>query len=474
MKKRFQLFVSIATFLIILGGFSLLTIVIRKMIQEAIREQVIMDNKAIGEEVLNFLDSSISYSNDGNLIDNLQNICEEVMLPNSGFICVSRNDGSLVAAPGLKPDDDKSLEITTYEERKPGFFSKFISFNPDKIYQGVINFENGKKSNIIASIPIGNEDLRLNVHQDVVAIESRAREAIKHLIPVGIIAALILSFLGYIVVNRIVRSYESTIENQNIIIRARNEEITASIRYARFLQSSYLPSRKGFEGSVSDYFVFQKPKDIVSGDFFWIDAKDDILYFAAIDCTGHGVPGSLLSMISYGLLEQALHEQNLEKPADILNFLCKRFGQASAGHIHDTQIRDGMDIAICSYNRNQSKLQYSGAKNPLWLFRNKEFIEYKATRLSIGGNEEKEGDCFINNEINIETGDKIYLFSDGFADQFGGPNNKKFMKKRLSNLLAEIYELSMEEQSKRLDSELNQWIGKNEQIDDILILGITL
>ncbi len=474
MNKRIQIVVSITTFIIILTGFSILTVLTRGMIQAAITEQVEMDNKAIGEEVLNFLQSSIDDYGDNSLIDQLQTLCEEIMLPNKGFICVSQNDGKLVAAPGMKKGEDMNLDIISYEEGENRKLSSFAGFDPDSIYKGTINFENGNRTNIIASIPIGKRALRLNVHQDTEAIAQRARASVKFMLPVGFIAALLLSILGFLVVNRIIEDYESTINKQNILISKKNKEITDSIRYARYLQSSYLPSRNGFEGNVTDFFVFQKPKDIVSGDFFWVDTKNDKIYFSAIDCTGHGVPGSLLSMVSYGLLEQALHEQNIEKPSEILDYLCNKLSQTAARHESESQMSDGLDIALCSYNNKTLTLEYAGAHNPLWIVRDKKLIEYKATRKSIGGGSEIKKDCFKNNIIKVQKDDRIYLFSDGFADQFGGPSNKKFMKKRLSELLVLNSDLEMKDQHGILDSALASWMGENEQVDDILLIGITL
>ena len=366
-----------------------------------------------------------------------------------------------------------NLNVTSMTASMDNLSFGIEELDTDEIFEGVLNFEGGKKTNIIASIPVGNLDLRLNVHQDNEAIMERAREFIRPIYPIGIIASLVIAILGFITADRIIQQYESKIELQNQIISRKNKDMTDSIKYARFLQSAYLPSRTNFEELIPEFFIFQKPRDIVSGDFFWVDKREGNIYFAAIDCTGHGVPGSLLSMISYGLLEQALHEYRLTEPGEILDFICKRFTQSHLQESSDQRMTDGMDLALCSYNQEKKILQFSGAQRPLWVVQNGELRKIKGTSVSIGSYT-AEDHCFENYKIKVEKGDILYMFSDGYADQFGGPDEKKFMVGRFTDLLSGIHNLPMVHQRDELDRVLMDWMGTRDQVDDILVMGIKI
>jgi len=472
-RKKFQLIISVSTFILIIIGFIGFSVMSRQYIFNGIKEQVIMDNRVIGEEILNFLYKNIPITDEDKIIQSLQNICDEITLPNNGFICAIQNNGDLVAAPGLKQGQKMNLNVVSMVENRKDGSSAVEVFNPGEHFEGILDFENGQKTNIIASIPIGNMDLRLNVHQDNEAIMQRAKEFIKPMYPIGIISAIIIALLGYIISDRIIKRYENRIEYQNEIISRKNKDMTDSIKYARYLQSAYLPSRTNLEELIPEFFIFQKPKDIVSGDFFWVDQSGGNLYFAAIDCTGHGVPGSLLSMISYGLLEQALHQEKLTEPARILDFIGKRFTQSHLQESSDHRMTDGMDIALCCYNQERKMFQFSGAQRPIFLIQNNEVKKIKGTSVSIG--EPTDGDhCFENHEISVHQGDIVYLSSDGFADQFGGPQGKKFMVSRFTDYLNQIHTLPMAKQREELDKTLNEWMGEHDQIDDILVMGVKI
>ena len=207
----------------------------------------------------------------------------------------------------------------------------------------------------------------------------------------------------------------------------------------------------------------------MSGDFYWISFHDNKELFAAVDCTGHGVPGAFMSFIGYTSLNKIVKEYGITKPSEILNRLDQEVAQA----LHqqgDDSVNDGMDISLVCFDPATNTLEFAGAFNPLMLVRNGEAIEYKANRFAIGRSifEKKE---FTNNTIEVQKGDTIYLFSDGYADQFGGNESKKFKSKKLKDLLAYLYHTDMEEQRRILELTFDEWKGEYEQIDDILIIG---
>jgi len=220
-----------------------------------------------------------------------------------------------------------------------------------------------------------------------------------------------------------------------------------------------------------NHFVLLLPKDILSGDFYWIQKKGNQICFAVADCTGHGVPGAMMSVMGISFLNELVARSCDFKANRLLNQLrekvMKSLGQTGAGDISE----DGMDIALCIIDQDTETLQYSGAYNPLYLIRNGELKIYSPDHMPVGVHimEEKS---FANHEIKLEEGDLIYLFSDGYPDQLGGSKNKKFMYNNFRNLLLNISNLPMDNQQELLKSTLYEWMGTNKQIDDILVMGV--
>jgi serine phosphatase RsbU (regulator of sigma subunit) len=218
-------------------------------------------------------------------------------------------------------------------------------------------------------------------------------------------------------------------------------------------------------------FGLYKPKSVVSGDVYWYHKKNNLALIAAVDCTGHGVPGALMSMIAVEKLNEAI-AQNIFRPSEILSHLNKGV-KSTLKQKEDSVSKDGMDIALCCFDLEKNILNFSGAMRPLWIIRNKELLEYKPTKTSIGGITSDEQN-FIEHEIKIQKGDSIYIFSDGYADQFGGDKGKKMMTKNMKDLLLSIQNISMIEQEKILNDKLTGWQGEFEQVDDILVIGIKI
>jgi phosphoserine phosphatase RsbU/P len=264
------------------------------------------------------------------------------------------------------------------------------------------------------------------------------------------------------------------IEKQKEEIEEQKKHIMDSIYYARRIQNAILPSFNIIDSYLKNYFVFYLPKDIVSGDFYWMHELDGKFMIAAVDCTGHGVPGAFMSIVGFNQLNQAVHDKKVISAGSILNELNKGIITALNENTSSTSIKDGMDIALCVYDFKNRKVEFAGANNPLLLIRDNEPIKYNGDRFPIGAFEGSECQLFYNNEINIVDGDCLYLFSDGFADQFGGPNGKKFMYKRFQEFILEIHSQPMDVQKELLRKKLYDWKGSNDQVDDILVIGIKI
>ena len=273
----------------------------------------------------------------------------------------------------------------------------------------------------------------------------------------------------------VVRQKEE-ITAQNHKLEKIYKHVTDSIHYAKRIQNSILPPINLIQKSLPQTFVLYKPKDIVSGDFYWFEHVGDDIIIASVDCTGHGVPGALMSMIGNNILNQAIIKYGAKDAAILVDELNQ--GVASALRIGQdaTNAKDGMDISLCRINFKENILQYAGAFNPLYLIRNGELIEVKADKFPIGFYVEDPDKKYTNHYFEIQENDIFYLFTDGYADQFGGPNGKKFMYRQFKELLQRIHSMPGELQHDILDSSIEDWkkMGDVEQLDDIQVIGVRL
>ncbi len=249
------------------------------------------------------------------------------------------------------------------------------------------------------------------------------------------------------------------------------KNVTDSIRYARRLQDSILPPVRRMRELMPESFVFYQPKDIVSGDFYWVEKLDEKITFAAVDCTGHGVPGAFMSLIGHNGLNQAMKEKGRSRPSEVLRELNSIAYAALNNGQEEGRMHDGMDMALCSYDPTRMVLEYAGANSPLYVVRNGEVLKFSPDKRPIGGIE-LPGQQFTDHRIKLEQGDMVYLFSDGYADQFGGAQGKKYMYRRFRELLVEISRYPTEQQSSMLEQAFNGWRGGYEQVDDILVIGM--
>ncbi|MDF2437918.1 MAG: hypothetical protein K0Q95_2294 [Bacteroidota bacterium] len=263
------------------------------------------------------------------------------------------------------------------------------------------------------------------------------------------------------------------LDYKNSLLEIKQKDITDSITYAKRIQEAILPNDKLVKKLLPDSFILYKPKDIVSGDFYWVSEWGDQVMFAAVDCTGHGVPGAFMSIVGQNMLNQAVNEHGLSKPNLVLNSLNKGVSR-TLGKDEDNVIRDGMDLALCSLNRKTMTLECAGAYNPVWLLRGDDIIEIKGNKFPIGSFMDDAVQNFDNNMVSLKKGDQIYIFTDGYSDQFGGPKGKKFKEKNLKSLLLAVKNLSMDQQKEHLNEKIEEWRGDLEQIDDILIMGVRI
>lgn len=255
-------------------------------------------------------------------------------------------------------------------------------------------------------------------------------------------------------------------------IQSKNKKITESINYAKRIQGAILPNNFIIQEVLPESFILYKPRDVVSGDFPWFLQKGDDLYIAAVDCTGHGVPGALISLIGYFLLNNIVNNKDVSAPGEVLDLLDQGVTHTLKQDNSDSSSRDGMDIALCKINLKKKTLQYAGAHRPLYSLHGSELTEVKGDKFPIGGGQYKGRTSFKTTTLKIQPGDSVYFCSDGFPDQFGGPENRKFSPKKIREIITGNAGLSMQQMHSVFDQEFEAWKGSEKQTDDVLMIGI--
>lgn len=255
-------------------------------------------------------------------------------------------------------------------------------------------------------------------------------------------------------------------------IQATNRKITESINYAKRIQGAILPNNDVIRSILPESFIFYKARDVVSGDFPWFTSHGKQVYFAAVDCTGHGVPGALISLIGYFLLNDIVKGRRISEPGAILDALDRSVTKTLRQDIDNSQTKDGMDIALCKIDLENGRVEYAGAHRPLYAVQGGEFIEVKGDKFPIGGGIYKNQTKFSSSALTMRKGDSVFFCSDGFVDQFGGPDNRKFGPKRLRELIMEHHARPMEELYRLFDCEWHEWKGAQKQTDDVLLMGM--
>jgi serine phosphatase RsbU (regulator of sigma subunit) len=303
-------------------------------------------------------------------------------------------------------------------------------------------------------------------------VHKQANDALNTIVIFVVIALIIVMALVLVAYRGYIQKKRSALalKDQNEIIEAKNKDILDSITYAKNLQESILPKASEIEKSIPNYMIYFQPRDIVSGDFYWFSENETHTYIAAADCTGHGVPGAFVSMMCYNELNRAVRELQLIEPGEILTAVSRNIITEFKNQHSRYQSNDGMDIALVSINKKTQQITYAGAMNSLVHIREQDLMEIKADRRSIGGGTDLNFE-FETHQVDSIKDDVLYLFSDGYQDQFGGEKGKKFMSKNFKKLLLEINHLEGAEQALELEKHLVEWRGNYEQLDDILVLG---
>lgn len=290
---------------------------------------------------------------------------------------------------------------------------------------------------------------------------------------IGIVVVLLA--LGYYIYIK----YKQTQKQKQLLNEAyeeleeKNTEITDSIQYAKRIQTAILPEDKIVKQYLAESFVLYLPKDIVAGDFYWMHpTSEEEVLFAVCDCTGHGVPGAMVSVVCNSGLNRAVDEYNCQTPAEILDKTRQLVVAEFSKSTEKENIKDGMDVALCRFNSEEKSIQFAGANNPLWIVRNGEVIIVKGDKQSIGYSDNTTP--FTNHKIQLQKGDSFYLFSDGYPDQFGGSRGKKLKSSGFKELLLNIQGAPMEEQRAQLNSYLKEWRGNYEQLDDVCVIGVRI
>ncbi len=371
--------------------------------------------------------------------------------------------------------------IELYEKQER--FKKALEIKKlnDKIEKEIFTIEKINKINEIETRLRLSEKEQIITQQELKIKKEQlntleAKSKISQLIYFILLCIIIIFFIIIIFIRA--KKLTSKIKAQKLLLEVKSKEVTDSIKYAKRIQSAILPSSKTIKEYLPNSFIFYKPKDIVAGDFYWLESKNDTVLFAVADCTGHGVPGAMVSVICNNGLNRSVREYGLINPSDILNktreIVISEFEKS------DEDVRDGMDIALCSikYKVESKKsqttaiLQYAGANNPLWIVRDHELIDIRPDKQPIG--KHFKNSSFTPHSIELKKGDTIYIFSDGYADQFGGPKGKKFMYKPFKNLLLSIQDKDMDDQKEILEQRFNEWKGNLEQVDDVCVIGIRI
>lgn len=297
----------------------------------------------------------------------------------------------------------------------------------------------------------------------------KAKSRVTQLFLVMILSILII--ISVIIILLRTKKLNKKISLQKIMLEQKSIEITDSINYAKRIQAAILPDLSYFKEYLPNSFILYLPKDIVAGDFYWMHKFNDTILFAVADCTGHGVPGAMVSVVCSNALNQSVKELNSTNPAQILK-LTRTMIKENLSTSKEENIKDGMDIALCSLDLKTLKIEFAGAHNPLIIVRHNELIEIKGDKQPVGKHfNEKD---FEYHHYQLQKNDVLYIFSDGYADQFGGPKGKKFMYKQLKELLVNMSPQPIDEQQKILMQTFKHWKGELEQIDDICVIGVKL
>jgi tetratricopeptide (TPR) repeat protein len=363
--------------------------------------------------------------------------------------------------------------------------------DPEKALEFYTQFSSLKDSVFNENLSESIAEMQARFDVEKAESETRAQQKEKKLITISaIVGGILLLIIIVIIWNRAVarkktnirlNQQKQEIEQKNAAlndayseIERKNKDITDSILYASRIQGAILPEVEFAKTFGPKGFVLYIPKDIVSGDFYWMEQTEDHILFAAVDCTGHGVPGAFVSIVCSNLLSQAVKEHGLVHPEEILDDVNGRLSQTLRQRQDESRVRDGMDIALCVINRKTLLMEYAGAFNPAWIFRNGKSEELQPDKFPVGHYVEDILRPFTRKQYQLQPGDRVYVFSDGYSDQFGGEFGKKYKRSSFLDFVTRIQNQPFIRHRELLEKEHYDWKRQNDQIDDILILGVEL
>lgn len=395
---------------------------------------------------------------------------------------------------GMKSMVRDAYEGLTELYRQQGKLEKALDYQKRLylIFDSLYNVEsNGQIAEMNAKYESEKKDKKLleqKAEADIKDAEAKQNEKERLFLIIGLLVLgvlFIFIFKGYRdkkKANILISSQKDKVEMQKHEIEEKNKDIADSISYAKRIQQSFLGSQEEFENAFEDYFILYQPKDVISGDCYWIanvktTPKDGvsrkITVMAAIDCTGHGVPGALMSIVGMTLLNQTMKNKDINSCADALDYLNRELPK-NVKSKEGESVRDGMDISMCTFFHDKLEMNFAAANNPAYLIREGELRVLKADKQPVTAAVDVEKKPFASQNISLQKGDCIYLFTDGFADQFGGEKSKKFTYKKLQETLLNSYSIPMTDQKSNLEKVFSDWKGKQEQIDDVLVIGIRI
>jgi len=370
---------------------------------------------------------------------------------------------------------EKNLIMNVYLKRAKLDSAKNIYSMAFEDYKNYIQFRdslvNEANTKAVMNYEFSQKEAAKKAEQDkkdaLAAAENHKQKIITWSVAGGLLMVMI--FAGFVFRSlRLTTIQKQEIELKSKVIEEKNKDILDSILYAKRLQDAILPPLSLIKQYLPESFVLYKPKDIVAGDFYWMERKGEAIFIAAADCTGHGVPGALVSVVCSTALNRAVKEFQITEPGKILDkvrdLVLETFEKS------ESSVQDGMDISLASIDLKTKEIQWSGANNPLWLIKENALSEIKADKQPIGKYDKTSS--FTTHTVKLEKGDMFYLFTDGYADQFGGSKGKKFKYKQLQDLLLANANKPMPDQEKKLETILNEWKEGLEQVDDILVIGI--
>ncbi len=520
MKTKLYIFtfISVALIIVIIGYVGM-TMSLDYMQQKYIELQLDI-NKRQAQNMATFLENQLK---NGATKKEVRENLQQALVgsdEDKGFLCMfDKYDAELVCHPDKDKVGTKLPSSLTFENKKTGDTEKTRNVILEGIEAGGL-FHTPNKTEVAYMIPVKGTEWMISAHENVQTIKNEIMSQKKMFLIGFVILAFIIAVLATLMARLVGRRYEKTIEEQNsalenaneelksinnalnaknqeilmqkqIIedqhqevikknekIAEQNEQIKSSIQYARRIQSALLPPEKKMSEVLKDYFIFYKPRDIVSGDFYWFKQIKNTIIFAVADSTGHGVPGAFMSMLGIAFLNEIVTEDFYASENCTASIILDNLRDKIKTTLRQTgkdnnQTSDGMDMAIILLNKENKIMQYAGAYNPLYIVRNNKLTEVQPDKMPVGVYV-KDDEKFTNKKAQLKEGDILYMFSDGYYDQFGEETGRKFMKIRFREFLEEISIKPMNEQKEILNKTFTEWKGKTEQSDDVLIAGIKI